>query len=396
MKKVICILTAVVMLLSAVIASAGSWSIHCTNNSCEASQGKLKVYWMASSFSDTYSGKLTGVEGIPVTIEDFSSAEKKVEQAIEKSITRKKSGSTDAKADVPEVGGPSAGVSGSKENLFTKKRTMSQSKTMGKKINIDYTLAFVEWLGDTRYGYNESDRSIKKYWSAAEAALDAYKDGSLPELIERFFIARNAADVDEIDVTIKLNDSNRDLVMTKYLGLLRFMDAPDIKTRYARANYLVYLLGSGNSSYNELAVKISRDFPEDIRKLQILIQPGQTALKLYKKDKALAVSKWMADNAVADNGKSSIMSITNNKSLPLVDRYLIAAHFATSFQEFNKGVIADSFAEFESAMKNNDESIRVVTVKGSPFPIIPAAVVIGSGALIGTVIFIKRKKKSKQ
>lgn len=379
-----------IFLLIPGIALAGSWSIHCENSSCVASQGALKVYWMAASMSDIYGGgKLTGVEGIPIAIDDYQAVEKKIESVLEKTITRKKSSDTGVKADTPEgVGGPTAGTTESKEKLFTKKRSMAQSKTMGKKVNVDYTLAFIEWLGDIKYGY---EPSIRRYWRAAEDALDSYKNGTIEELIERFFIARNAEEIDNVAVDTKMTAENKDIVLTKYIGLIKFGLTDDTKRRYALASGYVYDLSS-SSFMADQAAKITEEFKKDLESLKLLIEPNQTAEKLYKKDKELAYAKWLADN---------------NKFIPVInkmqfkDKYLIAISIMRKLKDkqlsqSDVDFFTAEWNNFETAIKNKGQSVQIVTVKGSPIPIIPAAVVIGSGALIGAVIFIKRKKKDKQ
>jgi hypothetical protein len=385
MKRLL-IITLIVLTMSGV-AHAGSWSINCVNDSCVAEQGALKIHWSAEGRS-LYYGKLTGVEGIPINIEDYQAAEKKVESVIEKSITLKKSSDTGVKGDAPDgLGGPSAGVTGSKENLFTKKRSMSQSKTKGKKISVDYTLAFIEWLGDTRFGW---DSSIKRYWSAAEYALDSYKNGSIEDVIEGFFIARNAGDLAHIDVDSKINDENKNLVLIKYLGLVKFPGMEDAKQRYALASGIVADL-STNKYMEEAAAQITKEFNRDIASLKILSEPGQTAEKLYKKDKNLAFAKWLADN------HKFIAAIDK---LPAKDKYIIAANVVN---RYNNNVLDAADMEyftterqnFETAIKNKDKSVQIVTIK-SKFPVIPIAGVVGVGILIGVIGVVNRRKNNNQ
>ena len=386
MRKILLAVLIVIMLGGN--SFAGSWSIRCTNNSCVAEQGALKVYWMSNSFSDTYSGKLTGVEGIPIAIDDYQAVEKKIESVIEKSITRKKGSDAGVKADTPEgVGGPTAGTTGTKENLFTKKKSMAQSKTMGKKVNVDYTLAFIEWLGDARYG---GERSIRKYWRAAEDALDAYKSGNIESLIERFFIARNAGDIDNVAVNTKFTDENKDLVLTKYIGLTKYPGIADAQQRYALASSFVYDL-SVNSYMADQAAKITEEFKNDLKSLEIVVKPNQTALKLYKTDKELAFAKWLADN------NKFIESINKMRH---EDKYLVAIRAIERVKNKEmtdtEGFFTQRREEFEAAIKNKDQSVQIVTIKGSPIPVIPIAVVVGSGLLAGVVIFARRRKKNNQ
>lgn len=370
---------------------AGSWSLHCVNDSCEAAQGRLKVYW--SGMGDL---NLTGVEGIPISIEDFEAAEKKIEQVFEKSITSKKSGESGAKAGSPdEIGyGPSAGVTGNKERAFTKKRSMSQTKTMGKKVSVDYTLVFVKWLGDMRFanrngGYREP---IGRYWAAAEYAMQAYMNGTIQPLVESFFFARNADRIEDVVVDEKLNNDNRDLIMTKYIGLTEFPAIEDAKERYSAANSIVSELLYSNNKVLEIELeRINAEFSKHMEQLKILMKPNQTALKLYEKNKELAFVKWLADTKEL----KIFLNITNVK-----DRYItvLAGYDSQKKQSNISGFPSDweTAKKFEELIKNKDKDVQTVTVHGSPIPVIPIAVVAGIGLIAGVVIYIRKRKGSKK
>lgn len=60
---------------------ATAWAIQCINTSCSATAGGLRVLW--SSPANNFQGTLTGVEGLPLTIEDFQTVEKKVQSTLE-------------------------------------------------------------------------------------------------------------------------------------------------------------------------------------------------------------------------------------------------------------------------------------------------------------------------
>jgi len=377
---------------------AGNWSIHCTNNSCVAEQGALKVYWMATSMFDAgmYRGKLTGVEGIPVAIDDYRTVEKRIQAVIEKASTRKRGADAGVKAGAPEVagGGPAAGATSQRENLFTQKRTIGQDKVMGERININYTLVFVEWLGDTWYGHIQG---IRKYWAAAEHALQAYKDGTIAELIERFLIQRNAAEIDNVAVDAEINDENQNLILTKYIGLTIYPAIEDAKRRYSLASDYVYSLSSARMQSE--AEKISEEFRNDLKALALLMQPNQTARNLYRKNKDLAFAKWLADN---DKFTSAI------DNMETTDKYLAAVSVIRRLQDgqIPSDGVAFFTAErknFETAITNREKSVEIITFAGSPTPEIPTpeipiAIIIAGAAvlLIGGVVLVRRRKKNNQ
>lgn len=362
---------------------ADYWSIHCENASCVASQGALKVYWIANGFDDVYHGKLTGVEGIPITIEDYQTVEKKVESVIEKSITSRKKSDVSVKVDTPKTGGPTTGIATEKENLFVNKRSMSQSKLIGKKVNINYTLAFIEWLGDTMYA---NDPSIRRYWGAASDALNAYKNGNIESLIERFFIARNAEKIDDTDLlNTKINDDNRELILTKYIGITRYTFFTP-RDRYRAAGGFIYMLSQ--PQMEDVARKITEEFKADLKGLKMLMKPGQTALKLYETDKDAAYAKWLADNMRFNDDVNK---------LDLQDRYLIALRTVDRLKKQELGEsdtksFTEDRKEFENAIKNKDKSVKIVTVRRSFTTTVAIAGIAVVGLVIAAVIIKFRRK----
>lgn len=188
MMKIITTL-AIMFIMAASPASKAAgqdiWQLECSHpvnvdesdSVCVAAAGLLKVSWSGD--------KLTGVEGLPIAVEDFEAAEKKIEKTMEKTLTKKQHGGSEVSVGTPalEGSGVKGSSGGSKEKAFAKKRSITQSKTGGDKTTINYTLAFVKWLGDTRYaGYGFRGYRGSRYVYAAQAALGAYYDGTIDEL----------------------------------------------------------------------------------------------------------------------------------------------------------------------------------------------------------------------
>lgn len=354
------VLRALVLFTAMVLTThnAHAWSTRCTNGSCEATEGKLAIYWAADSMSDIYQGKLTGIEGVPVTIEDFEATEKKIDQMFEKATTSKKTGSAEVKGASEEIGGPSAGVSGNQEMAFTKKRGMSQSKTAGKKVTMDYGLTFIKWLGDTRFSsscYWKSPGDIGQYACAAEYALQAYMDGTIQADVESFFFQKDAGRVEDVPIDATLNDDNKDLVLTKYIGLTKvYKDDPQVRYAVAHQEVMKLLYSQGKESTEELK-KVNEEYQKQMEGLQVLIKPNQTALKLHKKDNDLAFAKWIGDNII------SIQTYPSPK-----DRYTIALDAVSKYSDTEE--IKKNRTDFEKSIQNKDQSVQIVTFKGPKIP----------------------------
>jgi len=378
---------------------AGSWSIHCTNNSCVATQGSLKVYWMSNSFNDMYHGKLTGVEGIPITIEDFETAEKQISMAIEKATTTRRSKSSSVSTGAPEEigGGPSSSVGGSQENLFTKKRSISQSKSMGRKIGINYTLALVQWLGDNLAPY---DQSIKKYCYATEYLLYAHSNNTIGDIIEAFFIMRNKGAIYDIDLAQKYSDDTVRLALVKYIALVACF------VHYGMDSFDSCINAASTFSFmaaDDLKRQASKDFLADTEDLRRLLEPGAKAVDLYPKYPDLAFAKWLVDNGklnkIADIVNEIHLTRSGTDSIEqmlLQDKYIVAIMILKNINQKNlvgpkAHIVENERAAFESAIKSKDQSVQIVTVPGK-FPIGMAGLAVLAGiALIGTAVILKKK-----
>lgn len=168
---------------------AGRWYIECINYSCVASQGKVKIYWQAESMhgEGKYRGKLTGVEGLPISLSDFEKQERELSMVKEKILDKRKTKTTGI--SVPGATGLEVKSGNDESIVFSKKKSMSKSKIQGQEFTIDRTLAFVKFIGDTYLRYYAS--GIKRYLGACEEILNAYYKGTLKLLVQTFILSQN-------------------------------------------------------------------------------------------------------------------------------------------------------------------------------------------------------------
>jgi len=370
MKKTIITLAAFV---SAVLftgqAMAGNWSIDCQNASCVAEQGRIRVFWMAAAMNggpnSMYTGKLTGVEGIPITIEDYESVEKHVAAVMKKATIRYKASGKqrDATAEIDTSG----------DQTFQRSRSIPQSELTDRKVGMDYNLIFVKWLGDTRFG---NDRSIKRYWAAAEYALEAYMHGTIRDDIEGFFILRDPEKINAVDVAEEPTEDTKKWILAKYISIT---SGGNLASAYSYAAFLL----RDPARARDLTI-VSNSYDRDIAQVRVLMEPGQTAKKLWDKNrKDLAFAKWAADVA-ADKQKL--------EGIPLVDIYLKFVH-GLSTSNIDKSLLMQLRAKFETAIEANDPGVNMVTVQETGFAgkaLAGGLVIIGMVA--GAVIYARRKK----
>jgi len=307
---------------------------------------------------------------------------------IKKSTTQKVS----TPAEIPAGAGTDTG----KENVFSRKQSMSQSKTMGEGIRIDYTLAFVKWIGDHHPFIKDEIRNdpinVLKYLAACDLIMRAYRNGKIESFIEKFILSRNINDIQNVKLVDEnklknLSDTEKSMILTKYISLL----LPHIKENSYRIN--ASLVHSAILEMNpEELDSMANLYIEHIKHIQKLKEP-KSVLQLYNEnDKGAAFAKWLAES------KPYVLPHITD----LNDRYIVFSSNA-----FYERIASPQLAqEFEKAIANKDESVTKVI--HSRFEIVKEklADVIGNKKfflvllmiipVIGIIVFIKIKKKKQR
>lgn len=333
------------------LSYAATWHLICTNGNCEASWGGIKLHWTMGSEGEL-SGKLTGVEGLPISISDFKKAEETVSMTMEKILNKSKTSTTKAKAGAEiEGSGLGADVNTSKGFSFIKKKSMHRSKTGGRETKIDYALAFVKWFGDHRYSPYEGKHFMRRYMSAAEDILDIYYADQIEDYIEAFFWWRLGKDFEKIvektSFLDPLTDENRIALLAKYCCAYFQKNPCD----YHYAFWGVSELKELNSIY----VKMREG-------LTIIMKPGMTARKIAKVDKDLAALKWIVDKKF--KGKK-----VSKKELEVEYAQILAVYYQAKKDRFeipyyvNWDEIENEMKKFDTALKKNDPLLDIVMIK---------------------------------
>ena len=308
---------------------------------------------------------------------------------IKKSTTQKVS----TPAEIPAGAGTDTG----KENVFSRKQSMSQSKTMGEGIRIDYTLAFVKWIGDHHPFIKDEIRNdpinVLKYLAACDLIMRAYRNGKIESFIEKFILSRNINDIQNVKLVDEnklknLSDTEKSMILTKYISLL----LPHIKENSLRINAsLVHsaILEMNPKELDSMAIL----YIEHIKHIQKLKEP-KSVLQLYNEnDKEAAFAKWLAES------KPNVLPHITD----LNDRYIVFT--SKAFYERIASEIPQLAQEFEKAIENKDESVTKVI--HSRFEIVKEKladvtenkkfflILIMVIPVIAIIVFIKIKKKHK-
>ncbi len=318
MKKLI--ITLLVVCAGPLSAFAENWSVHCENDSCVASHGGIKVYWMSKSSDNKYDGKLTGVYGLPLNMTDLEASDRKMVACFD--------------ACTPKP----------KEDMEAKETAQSAQN--------DYTLAFVNWLGNSRY---EHDKSIRRYWWACEDILLRNASGTITSEIEAFAFSKYSKRLSELPINTPLNDKNRQLIITKWFTIKKLLLPSSEFGPYGRAYSILNELSSSNEVNNKIKLeKLFVEYTADMEKLKMMLEPGRTAKKLAasgKSGKDLAFAKWIIDSKLVEN----------NFGDNLADSYMFSIA-VTAGENKDKELVE----KFEQLLNQNDASVNKITVEESP------------------------------
>jgi len=323
MNKLIMTLLIVCTALS---AFAEEWSVSCENNSCVASHGGIKVYWMPNSFNDKFHGKLTGVEGLPINLTDFETCDKKMNACF--------------------VG------------VIPKAKENEQSQVTAGSAQIDYALAFVNWLGNCQYG---QDKSIRRFWWACEEILIRNSSDNLTPSLEAFLFNKHSKRLNDLPIDTPLNDKNRQLLMTKWFTIKKLhLQSSELDTHGKAYSIINKLSSSSHVNDKNKFEELSVEYAADMEKLKVMLKPGMTAKQLAangKWYKDLAFAKWIVDS-----------TLEQKSAYNLADSYMIS--MAVTAGENKDKKLAE---KFDNLLEQNDTSVNKVTVEESSVPIVPTA-----------------------
>jgi len=184
MKKTIAKMT-LTLVISFTASNVWAWYIHCTNGSCVAEKGKLRVYYTEESSSDDC--MITGVDGLPFTLSDLARSEKKSNMSMLKNIQKKKSSRGDVSISEPDLGTPGAGITDNRAIATNKQESMGIERSRTRQSGVDYTLAFVIWWANKHKSWKIVHSSIcGQYLESVEDLYRRYLDGSIENIYHQW------------------------------------------------------------------------------------------------------------------------------------------------------------------------------------------------------------------
>lgn len=382
MKKVSMIFLVIGFIALVSVSNVYSWYTHCVNRSCTATSGALVLY-----YAETGRGVVpTGVSGLNVSISDFESSERAIASAISKVVSQEYSvgfKETDANKTL-STGAENKGV-------FSRQSSMSTAKRSGVSKSVDETLNFVFFVADN-FCAKYPQGNLGRYLCSMETIYEAYRNHDLERFLAAYSFSKNAESLSYVNLMQPVTPENADLILAKYLSLQPDLSLANIdqKTRNNMA-YLTAIFAS-----NEKREEYSKEYAEDMKRLSLLMEPGQTARALHKKDPLLAFAKWRIDaNAFAVNDNTAWPLLSDKY---LVSIYLTYAEYNPAEKKFYIEPTQGDYARFQKAIASNDQSVKIVTVKkGFRSAMAPFGVLaIGMSAIGVVALFFRRRKKSRK
>ncbi|WP_333798560.1 hypothetical protein [Trichlorobacter lovleyi] len=384
------ILAAIITLITAATAHAGSWSVKCTNGSCETNQGSVVIHYSAADMRGYRVDRVNGVTGLPFNAEDFQAQERALNISIDKSLSRdRRSGSgMDASGSVGEgiTGGGKINNDNSSSVSLTRKKSMSVSQSAGGRVTVNHTLGFFLHYAATNTMCSMFDASnTNRYYCAAENIMNSYaQDGGETikmAMYDYLFSLKSADIMPDVDMTAKTTADNSEMQATKFIALTQFPLAGDERWSVAHQNY--NRISRSDESFGNL----NKLFEKYKKSVQTLMKPGQTALKLEKSgEHDLAIAKYAADCKI--DWKQP--GLTNIKTL--ADRYTVAIAAAQDSDDLKR--------DYQTALSKHSNDLEIVTVPVNYVKIVAQVVkfigiaaVFGAGAWFCMQFWKKRSKK---
>lgn len=229
MKRLLPIIFFLSIFLFSKTALAGmNWKIDCSNDSCAAAAGGLKVEW---SSPDNYLSlaKLTGVSGLPLNVKRVKNTETALNTAYQATV--KKDASILQGMPVDHMlqfnNNASYGVS--------KDVGLKLSSVVGNNVDVNLDAKLVRFIAIHVYG---EPSEAYYYVKAAQKLLSLYYVGHIRSVVSLFLLYKNNIALNDFGLTHPDKLSSI-LILSKFYAYLEY---PDSKNKYKKAYLSLFKL----------------------------------------------------------------------------------------------------------------------------------------------------------
>lgn len=322
MKKLLPFIFILSIFLFSKTAFAGmNWKIDCSNDSCAAAAGGLKVEWSSPDNFLSLS-KLTGVSGLPLNVKRVKNTETALNTAYQATV--KKDASILQGMPVDHMlqfnNNASYGVS--------KDVGLKLSSVTGNNIDVNLDAKLIRFIAIHVYG---EPSEAYYYIKAAQKLLSLYYTGHIRSVVSLFLLYKNNIDISDFGLTHPDKLSSI-LILSKFYAYLKY---PDSKDKYKKAYLSLF-----NMFYhkNDRAVgNIVKRYNSTLKTLKAL--DNTPFYKLNNKrgfEKFIAVKKFYKKNGFIENAYLREILHPYNPKNPLELRMLKSEYLSAKSKALKK------------------------------------------------------------
>ena len=355
---------------------------NCTNGSCVAMAGGIKIYfsWNMNGSLNQYVNNMpysaiTGIEGLPVTVSNYKQIIRSINES--KTVSKKLIAKIDNKMgiSIPEITGINIGSykSAKSENANDIAKTMSQELSSSNPVNINYDLSFCHFIGKN---FTMSTGGFNHVLAGALMLMRYYRQNNfkaIDSLLQLYILSVNPKIIQKITIFTPITNITANLINYKYMKIAGTVKNVDSYIKNADSNLAI----NGTSGLNNFAMSN----PKNIQSaLYNTLVKGQTIAKLAKKHSFTAKIEYLA--------------VTSKKPYP--NSYAKRFIYYYENNDYKKGYSEKSF--FGTNLVNykkyqGDVLVSKPAIANYKYIVIVAVIVLIGG--IGGFVYFKKKKAKK-
>ncbi|RZD14299.1 MAG: hypothetical protein EVJ47_06435 [Candidatus Acidulodesulfobacterium ferriphilum] len=269
---------------------------NCTNGSCVAMAGGIKIYfyWNMNGSLNQYVNNMpysaiTGIEGLPVTVSNYKQIIHSVNES--KAVSKKLIDKIDNKMgiSIPEITGINIGSHkpAKSENANDIAKTMSQELSSSNPVNINYDLSFCHFLGKN---FTITTGGFNHVLAGALMLMHYYRQNNfkaIDSLMQLYILSTNPKTSQKITIFTPITNATANLINYKYMKIAGTVKNIDSYIKNADSNLAI----NGTSGLNNFAMSNPKNIQSALYNTLI---KGQTIAKLAKKHPFTAKIEYLA------------------------------------------------------------------------------------------------------
>lgn len=269
---------------------------NCTNGSCVAMAGGIKIYfsWNMNGSLNQYVNNMpysaiTGIEGLPVTVSNYKQIIRSVNES--KAVSKKLIDKIDNKMgiSIPEITGINIGShkQAKSENANDIAKNMSHELSSSNPVNINYNLSFCHFIGKN---FTMTTGGFNHVLAGALMLMRYYRQNNfkaIDSLLQAYILSINPKIINKITIFTPITNTTANLINYKYMKIAGIVKNVDSYVKNVDSNLSL----NGTAGFNNSEMS----YPENIQSaLYNTLVKGQTIAKLAKKHPFASKIEYLA------------------------------------------------------------------------------------------------------